>query len=529
MNFRVKLLLRQADSLKRFSLAQPRLTIGGSRTASVPIDGWPAPVDPLEVVPCPSGLRIERRPPIGVGLPPAGEIWEVKQSIELPTDPPATLTLEELTEVARLDWAVMEGPPFSRRVSLSSEAVDAAGHLDVLPWIETQIPQIEALSGHDFTWSLLGSHGQEPIESNPQVLRNGHASLAPGRIGLWPDAAWTGLLEGNLVLSRSESMTRLWWPVLDEDGTIVLLLGLDAAPEDEVAWAQRVWPVLQGWAPILSLYGKAWSARANAAQALAENRHHRARQRARFREKALVFRSPPMQRMRRQLPELSASDAPVLLEGEAGTGKELVARAIHHRSDRQEHMMAALRCSRSDEDLLDRQLFGATTPLEEPGLLELVGGGTLFVDGVEVLGLDLQLKLERAIVEGEIFRLGDEVARPISARVIASTSEDLNTLASAGRFRQRLADLLTSHVLRIPPLRERREDIVPLAHEFVRMFADHYDRSLETLDPEVEQMLLRAPWPGNVRELQMAIERAVLHTSPRMTALPLSSFALHPS
>ncbi|MFT6399511.1 MAG: transcriptional regulator with GAF, ATPase, and Fis domain [Bradymonadia bacterium] len=263
-----------------------------------------------------------------------------------------------------------------------------------------------------------------------------------------------------------------------------------------------------------------------------ENRYFKDRQRRHYLFKELASESVSMRRLHRDLSGLVSSTAPVLLAGEAGTGKELLARALHHLGPRAGGILVPQHCSALEEDALDFELFGyarrgdGTAVASRRGVFELADGGTVFLDEIHALSPRLQMKMHRMLVEGEVFRIGESFARSVDLRIVASTHLDLMQLADEGKFRRDLAILFTRHVLDVPPLRDRREDIAPLVRTFVAKWARRYRKSVENVDPETLGWLQRLRWPGNVRELLTVIERAVLTADPDQLTLRREDFEL---
>jgi len=233
-------------------------------------------------------------------------------------------------------------------------------------------------------------------------------------------------------------------------------------------------------------------------------------------ERQILGDSAAMRRALQSVASAAPTRATVLLLGESGTGKELFARAIHDLSDRHEKPFIKMNCAALPEGLIESALFGhekgaftgAIKRVE--GAFERANGGTLLLDEISEMRLDLQAKLLRVLQEQEFERVGGTSPIRVDVRVIATSNRDLGTEATAGRFRQDLYFRLSAIPLRIPSLRERIEDIPMLAHRFALRAARDVGREITSIDPEAIQLLQRYPWPGNVRELEHAVERAVI-------------------
>jgi Sigma-54 interaction domain len=242
-----------------------------------------------------------------------------------------------------------------------------------------------------------------------------------------------------------------------------------------------------------------------------------------------VAASPGMRRLRSELTRLAASRATVIITGESGSGKELVARAIHDLSERAGQSYVAFNCATVPRDLFEGQLFGyrrgafTGAHSDQPGVIRAASGGTLFLDELGELPLDIQPKLLRFLENGEVFPLGGQKPVRVDVRVLAATHRDLATLVREGKFREDLYYRLQVVPVHVPPLRERREDIPVLARHFVRQLA----RSGEppVLSPDALSALVAHDWPGNVRELRNVIERA-LALSPGVEVLRASDLRL---
>ncbi len=208
----------------------------------------------------------------------------------------------------------------------------------------------------------------------------------------------------------------------------------------------------------------------------------------------------------------------ILISGESGTGKELVAKAIHFNSDRSAKPFVAVNCGAIPENLLESELFGhvkgsfTDAVRTKKGLFEEADGGTMFLDEIGELPLALQVKLLRVLQDGEIRRIGDSKPIKIDVRIIAATVKDLDDAVKGGSFRDDLFYRLNVLPIKLPPLRERKEDIPLLVDHFIGKFNDSLAKTVRTLTPEALKIILKYFWPGNVRELENLIERGVVLT-----------------
>lgn len=224
----------------------------------------------------------------------------------------------------------------------------------------------------------------------------------------------------------------------------------------------------------------------------------------------------PMQELFRRINKVARTDATVLILGESGTGKELAARAIHEQSDRAGRTMISVNCAAIPDTLIESELFGhekgafTGANTARSGLIESADGGTLFLDEIGELPLEAQARLLRFLQEGEIRRVGAVQPRQVDVRLIAATHRDLKNLAKSGEFREDLYYRLYVMELRIPPLRERGEDIIELAQRFLIDRCAKLGAGNLRFSDHARQLMLNYSWPGNVRELENAIERAVI-------------------
>jgi len=251
---------------------------------------------------------------------------------------------------------------------------------------------------------------------------------------------------------------------------------------------------------------------------VAEREHERAlAQAARDAEEPLgiVAKSPPMRQLMDLARRVAKVDSTVLITGESGSGKERIARLIHDASTRSSGPFIAVNCGAISETLLESELFGHArgaftgATQDRPGLFEAAHTGTLLLDEVGEISPGMQVKLLRALQEREIRRVGENKTRPVDVRILAATNRDLVNGVAGGAFRQDLYYRLKVVELRVPPLRERRDDILPLARVLLSCAALRMKRKIAGLSPDAADQLLRCAWPGNVRELQNAMERAV--------------------
>ncbi len=230
----------------------------------------------------------------------------------------------------------------------------------------------------------------------------------------------------------------------------------------------------------------------------------------------ILGRSKPLRKVLADIKDVAVTDATVLILGETGTGKELIARAIHRASSRRHKPLIKVNCAAIPATLIESEFFGheqgafTGATKKRDGRFALAHGGTIFLDEVGELPLDLQSKLLRVLQEGEFEPVGSSHTRKVDVRVIAATNRDLQTCVRDSKFREDLYYRLNVFPLQLPPLRERREDIGILASVFAQKFAQRMGRTLEPLSEDCLRRLQAYSWPGNVRELQNIIERAVI-------------------
>ncbi|MCI0701642.1 MAG: sigma 54-interacting transcriptional regulator [Planctomycetia bacterium] len=242
----------------------------------------------------------------------------------------------------------------------------------------------------------------------------------------------------------------------------------------------------------------------------------------------IVGQSAAVREVLKQVDVVAPTDSAVLITGETGTGKELIARAVHRRSARKDRTFVKLNCAAIPTGLLESELFGhekgAFTGAVErrTGRFELADGGTLFLDEVGDIPQELQPKLLRVLQEQEFERLGSGKTIKVDVRLVAATHRNLAKMVAEGKFRSDLYYRLHVFPVHIPALREHPEDIPPLVHHFVALFAHRLRKTIETIPTETMAALERYPWPGNVRELEHLIERAVILTGGSELRVPLA-------
>src|SRR5690606_13387847 len=231
----------------------------------------------------------------------------------------------------------------------------------------------------------------------------------------------------------------------------------------------------------------------------------------------------------RKIAQVAATDSTVLIRGETGTGKELIARAIHERSGRRARPLVALNCGAIAPGLVESELFGhekgafTGAIARKIGRFEQADGGTLFLDEIGDLPPDLQVKLLRVLQEGEVVRVGAGQPVRVNVRVVAATHRDLAAMVQRGQFRQDLYYRLNVFPVAVPALRDRAEDIPDLVRHFTALYAARQGKRIETVPPALLERLSRFPWPGNIRELANVIERSVIVTTG--PALQLAEWA----
>ena len=244
----------------------------------------------------------------------------------------------------------------------------------------------------------------------------------------------------------------------------------------------------------------------------------------------IVGKSSALQKVLEQVAIVAPTDSTVLLHGETGTGKELIARAIHNLSSRRDRTFVRMNCAAIPSGLLESELFGhekgafTGALMQRKGRFELADRGSLFLDEIGDISLELQPKLLRAVQEQEFERLGSARTIQVNVRIIAATHRDLPTMIREGKFREDLFYRLNVFPIEIPPLRERREDVPLLVNYFVSKLAPRMGKQIRSVPPHAMEVLTNNAWKGNVRELANFIERAVILTRGEELELPIAEF-----
>src|SRR5213075_2594574 len=247
-----------------------------------------------------------------------------------------------------------------------------------------------------------------------------------------------------------------------------------------------------------------------------ENTHLRQELRERYDFSSIIGSSGPVRQMYEQMAQVAATNTTVLIRGESGTGKEMVAHAIHYNSPRANKPFVKVSCAALPDSLIESELFGhekgAFTGAEarKKGRFELAEGGTLFLDEIGDINLSTQVKLLRVLQEREFERVGGTETIKVNVRLIAATNKDMELALSQGTFREDLYYRLNVFTIFVPPLRDRKADLLLLADHFLEKFSREHGKSIKRISTPAIDMLMSYHWPGNVRELENALERAVL-------------------
>ncbi len=249
---------------------------------------------------------------------------------------------------------------------------------------------------------------------------------------------------------------------------------------------------------------------------LQENLNLKTEVSSKYRFENIIGSSPQMQSVFRLIAKCAPTNSTVLLQGESGTGKELIARAIHYNSLRKDNPFVPVDCNSLNESLLESEMFGHVkgaftgAMANKKGLFEVANNGTLFLDEIGNISLSIQAKLLRVIQEREFKAVGDTRTQGANFRLITATNKDLKAMVADGSFREDLFYRINIFPIQIPPLRERRDDIPPLAFHFLNVFAADLDKKMTDISADAMNLLTNYDWPGNVRELENTIQRAVI-------------------
>ena len=254
-------------------------------------------------------------------------------------------------------------------------------------------------------------------------------------------------------------------------------------------------------------------------KAIKESQYHKSQLniiKSRDKFKNIITINPLMQEIIDYSIKIANFDFTVLVYGESGVGKELFARAIHEASQRRNNAFLPVNCATISKDVMESEFFGAKKGVytgaenDRPGILELADGGTIFLDEISELPLDLQAKFLRFLQDKEVRRIGDVSAKKVDVRVIAATNKDLKELVNQGKFREDLYYRLEGIKIEIPPIRERKEDIPVLAYYFLEEFNKKYNTDVKGFSKDALEVLINYSWPGNVRQLQNVVNEACI-------------------
>ena len=314
-------------------------------------------------------------------------------------------------------------------------------------------------------------------------------------------------VDGMEILARSRQVL--------PDAEVILVTGHATVPKAVEAMQQGAFNFLEK--PISTSRLRAVCEKAaDAVRLKRQNLELRERLDERFGFEGIIYASSQMQAVIDRLKRIAPTDATVLISGESGTGKELIAQAIHQNSPRKGKRIVALNCAAVAENLVESELFGhvkgafTDAHSDRVGAFEFANGGTLFLDEVGDMPMSTQIKLLRVLEEHQITRVGDNKPIRVNVRVISATNRSLEDLVAQGKFRNDLYFRLKVVTVALPALRERREDIIPLADHFRRQFAKRHHKAIKGISPAVTKRLFAYDWPGNVRQLRNALETMVV-------------------
>jgi Nif-specific regulatory protein len=338
--------------------------------------------------------------------------------------------------------------------------------------------------------AVLTANAQEELSTSESIM--GGQILSMLAVPLWRGDDIIGLIQAD---NRSTSGM-----FTDRDLEVALLLGAQAALAiDNATLVQRL--------------------RVAEERARGENVYLKRRE-VKLNFDNIIGESPAMKAVLAQLERVIDTRATVCIEGDTGTGKELIASAVHYQSQRRDKMFVAQNCAALPENLLESELFGhkrgafTSADSDKKGLFEIADGGTLFLDEMGEMPMSLQAKLLRVLQEGTIRAVGATSEKQVDVRIICATNRDLSAEVEKGRFRQDLYYRLMVFPIKLPPLRDRREDIPLLGAHFLRRYADEYKVELPGFSQDALDALASYNWPGNIRELENEIQRIVIQAEP---------------
>ncbi|MCS6770589.1 MAG: nif-specific transcriptional activator NifA [Kiritimatiellae bacterium] len=359
---------------------------------------------------------------------------------------------------------------------------------------------------------------------SPQQARRGRYKLGEGVTGqviltgepaIIPRKSESPLLLDKTRRGKSADTSFICVPIkVGQEVVGALSVDCPYKPEEELKDSARLLSI------IASLIAQAVKLRRAAQEErdrlMEENERLRQELKERFRPSNIIGNSHEMQRVYDQIAQVCKSNATVLILGETGTGKELVAQAIHYNSERADKPFVKAHCAALPESIIESELFGHVKGAftgaisDRKGRFELAHGGTLFLDEVGDIPMSIQIKLLRVLQEREFERVGDTKTIKVNVRLIAATNRNLEEMVAQGKFREDLYYRLNVFPIYVPPLRKRKADIVLLADHFLQRYANEQGKNVRRLSSAVIDMLMSYHWPGNVRELENCIERAVL-------------------
>jgi transcriptional regulator with GAF, ATPase, and Fis domain len=451
--------------------------LGDRLIASRSIIDLPAVTDRVEHDPA-SALRLYK------ALQPLSARLDVSATLEAVVEATFNL-LPQVTHVTVLMRSDLDKDRFTVAHSRARDPGSGANRMDTVRASRAVLRRVLAERA-----AVILANAQEELASSESIM--GGKILSMIAVPLWRGDEITGLIQAD---NRSSAGM-----FAEGDLEIALFLGAQAA---------------------LALENAALVSRLKVAEERlrGENTYLKRREEA-LRFESIVGASPAMQRILTQLRKVVDTRATVCIEGETGTGKELIATAIHYQSSRRDKMFVAQNCAALPENLLESELFGhkkgafTSADADKKGLFEIADGGTLFLDEIGEMPLSLQAKVLRVLQEGTIRALGSTRERQVDVRIICATNRDLASEVEKGRFRQDLFYRLMVFPIRLPPLRERREDIPLLAEHFLQRYRQEFRQECPGFAQEALDALCAYQWPGNIRELENEVQRLVIQTEP---------------